>query len=525
MDEQSELQESQTQDHISEVQLSRIRNLEIWQDAGLAPYADKVEVTSLADPLQNQYAHLESGEETADGVTIAGRIMALRNSGMFMDVQDHSGKIQVFNHKAILAPECMQHLKVYDLGDVIAVTGKIRRTQRGELTVNSEHIQLLSKSLQPLPEKYHGLSDIEIRYRKRHIDLTVNPDSKNVFIKRSQILTAIRSTFIAKGFLEVETPMLHPIPGGATAKPFVTHHNALNQDLFFRIAPELYLKRLIIGGISDRVFEIGRCFRNEGLSPKHNPEFTSVEAYQAHADYTDMMTLVEHVIAAAAKVAHDGQTRVTYGDREIDFAGPWPRKTMVDLVQEATGLDFLDMPDPLQARRAALELGVEIEDDANWGQIVAAIFDEKVEHKLVQPIHVIDFPRDISPLAKVKPAHPLLTERFESYANGWELANAFSELNDPFDQYQRFKAQDAQRVSGDDEAHYFDEDYIEALEFGMPPTGGLGIGIDRVVMLLTNSPNIKDVIAFPTLRPAKASSLVRALDEASQLHPGKQRSD
>jgi lysyl-tRNA synthetase class 2 len=504
-------------DHISEVHLSRVRNLNDWRSKGIEPYAAPPKQVQNAGDLQAQYAELENGQITETIVHVAGRIMSVRNGGMFIDLEDASGKIQVFSHKDSLNPECMNILSLFDLGDIIYATGIIRRTPRGELTVNSAEIRLLTKSLQPLPEKYHGLSDLETRYRRRHIDLAVNHESRDVFKKRAKIVTAMRHAFEERDFIEVETPMLHTIPGGAVAKPFVTHHNALDIPLYLRIAPELYLKRLIIGGVSHRVFEVNRCFRNEGTSPKHNPEFTSVEAYQAYADYTDMMELVEYIIETACKKVNDGQTKVTFKDKEIDFTAPWPRKTMTDLVKEVTGVDFMAIDNAEDAIAAAAKIGIKLEAGISWGKVVEEVFGERVEHTLIQPIHVTDMPRDVSPLAKVHPQNPRLTERFESYASGWEIANAFSELNDPFDQYQRFKSQGDARDAGDDEAHYFDEDFIEALEFGLPPTGGMGIGIDRVVMMLTDSHNIRDVIAFPTLRPTKANSLVCALGGEEKL--------
>jgi lysyl-tRNA synthetase class 2 len=346
---------------------------------------------------------------------------------------------------------------------------------------------MLTKSVRPLPEKYHGLHDVETKYRKRYLDLIMNDESRDTFRKRSQIISFIRRLLTEENFMEVETPMLHSIAGGASAKPFLTHHNALDMQLFLRIAPELHLKRLVVGGF-DRVFEINRCFRNEGISVKHNPEFTSVEIYQAYADYHDMMAL------------HGGETKVTFGEREIDFKAPWARKTMTELVTEKTGVDFGAIPDAKEAAAKAKELGVYVEDGKSWGEVLEAVFGEKVEDDLVQPVHVIDMPKDISPLAKQHRNAENLTERFETYVNGWEVANAFSELSDPFDQLARFKSQVAAREAGNEEAQMLDEDFVEALEYGLPPTGGLGIGIDRLVMLLTNSQSIRDVIAFPTLR-------------------------
>jgi lysyl-tRNA synthetase class 2 len=392
-------------------------------------------------------------------------------------------------------------LRLLDLGDMIGVEGIVRRTPRGELTVNAATVTVLAKALLPLPEKFHGLADLETRYRQRYLDLIVNPESRETLRRRSLIIAGIRRLLLERGYLEVETPMLHTIAGGATAKPFVTHHNALDMDLYLRIAPELHLKRLIVGGLSDKVFEINRCFRNEGLSPRHNPEFTSLELYEAYADYTDMMALTETLIAGAAE-AVCGATKVTYGDRTIDLTPPWPRRSMAALVQDKTGVDFLALDGAAPAIAAARKLGCDVAGTASWGHALEAAFAHAVEPGLVQPTHVIDFPRDISPLAKAhRGGDSRLVERFETYVNGWEVANAFSELTDPRDQLARFEAQMRARAGGDDEAQMLDADFVAALEYGMPPTGGLGIGIDRLVMLLTNSPSIRDVIAFPTMRP------------------------
>lgn len=478
---------------------AKIENMKQLQLRGVNPFPYRFDVTAHAGDMQRKYAALNPGEVTTDKVSVAGRIMAYRNSGMFIDLRDSSGKIQIFSHKQSLAPEVLEQLKHYDIGDIIGVTGIVRRTPPGELTVNAESLVMLGKSVRPLPEKYHGIHDTEIKYRKRYLDLIMDEHSRDTFRRRSQIIAFIRQLLTGEQFMEVETPMLHPIAGGASAKPFVTHHNALDMKLFLRIAPELYLKRLIVGGF-DRVFEINRCFRNEGISVKHNPEFTSVEIYQAYADYGDMMSLTERIIEGACKISHDGQTKVKFGENEIDFKAPWPRKTMVELVNEKTGTDFGKIPDADEAAKKAVSLGIHIKPGSNWGEVVEQVFAEKVEHTLIQPIHIVDLPKDISPLAKVHRDHETLTERFESYVNGWEVANAFSELTDPFDQLARFKEQMNAREKGNDEAQMLDEDFVEALEYGMPPTGGLGIGIDRLVMLLTNSASIRDVIAFPTLR-------------------------
>ena len=351
-----------------------------------------------------------------------------------------------------------------------------------------------------MPEKYHGLADIELRYRQRYLDLIMNPQSRETLRRRSRIVAAMRAWLIERGYLEVETPMLHTIPGGAAARPFVTHHNTLDIDLYLRIAPELHLKRLVVGGLADKVFEINRCFRNEGLSPRHNPEFTSLELYEAYSDYTGMMALTEQIVAHVAEAATGG-LKISYGGTEIDLTPPWPRRSMAELVLEATGVDFLAIADAAAARDAARHLGVAIAGNENWGQALEAVFGARVEDRLIQPTHVTGFPRDISPLAKADPNDPRLVERFETYVYGWEIANAFSELNDPLDQRARFEAQMMARAAGDEEAQPLDEDYVTALEYGLPPCGGLGIGIDRLVMLLTDSPSIRDVIAFPTLRP------------------------
>jgi len=478
---------------------AKIENLKHLQARGVNPFPYRFDVTAHAADLQKKYAELKAGEVTTDKVSVAGRIMAHRNSGMFIDLRDSTGKIQIFSHKQSLSPELLEQLKFYDIGDIIGVTGIVRRTPPGELTINAEQIEMLSKSVRPLPEKYHGIHDTEIKYRQRYLDLIMNEESRDTFRKRSQIIAFIRQILTSENFMEVETPMLHPIAGGANAKPFTTHHNALDMRLYLRIAPELYLKRLVIGGF-ERVFEINRCFRNEGISIKHNPEFTSVEIYQAYADYNDMMALTERIIEGAVKATHNGETKVKFGDREIDFKAPWTRKTMVELVQEKTKVDFATIPDAIAAARKAHELGIHIKPGSNWGEVVEQIFAEKVEAELIQPIHIVDLPKDISPLAKIHRAQDNLTERFESYVNGWEVANAFSELTDPFDQLARFKDQMTAREKGNDEAQMLDEDFVEALEYGMPPTGGLGIGIDRLIMLLTNSQSIRDVIAFPTLR-------------------------
>lgn len=480
----------------------RLEKLEALRAAGIDPYPYRYDKSDDAAGLHDRYAALADDTLTQDRVRIAGRIRAYRNSGMFIDLHDASGKIQVFCHKDHLGEDQLARVKLLDIGDVIGVAGLVRRTKRGELTVNAEDVTVLAKALLPLPEKYHGLTDVEARYRQRYLDLIMNEDSRATLRARSRIVAALRQSFTDRAFLEVETPMLHPILGGASARPFATHHNALNIDLYLRIAPELYLKRLVVGGLSERVFEVNRCFRNEGISPRHNPEFTMLEAYQAFADYADIMTLVESVLAEAA-LAANGTTKAVYGEHELDFAGPYARKSMVELVREATGVDFAAIDSAEEARAAAKGLGLEVTGKERWGHAVELVFGEKVEHTLIQPTHVTDLPRDISPLAKAHRSDPRLTERFETFCNGWEIANAFSELTDPQDQFERFMAQVEAREAGDAEAQMMDRDYVTALEYGLPPTGGLGIGIDRLTMLLTGAKTIRDVIAFPTLRPRR----------------------
>lgn len=499
---------------ISDSHKARIEKLNAWREKGIDPYqVTHFDVDAWAADLQEQYKDLADGEVTDRQVRLAGRIMSNRNSGMFMDLQDHTGKIQIFSHKEHLNAETLDVLSLFDLGDWIGVEGIVRRTPRGELTVNAKTIHILSKSLQPLPEKHHGLTDVEIRYRKRYVDLTVSEKSRATFKKRSRIISAVRHLMEDQGFMEFETPVLQSVAGGANAKPFDTHHNALDMPLHLRIATELPLKKLIIGGVSDKVYELGRIFRNEGISTKHNPEFTTIETYEAFANVEDAMQLAEDIVIAACKAANNGETKVTYGEHEIDFAGPWPRKTMFELVQEKTGIDFLTIDNDEDARKACKEAGIHVDKDLTWGKCLEVAFEEKVEDTLIQPTHVMGHPKEISPLAKANPDNPRITDRFESFANGWEIANGFSELNDPFDQYERFKAQASDRASGDEEAQMMDEDFVEALEFGLPPTAGLGVGIDRVVMLMTDSPSIRDVIVFPTLRPAEAESIVAALDK------------
>ena len=446
--------------------------------------------------LAERYAAIEPGTETGDVVTVAGRVHSSRNSGMFMDIHDASGKIQIFTHKDFASEAARDLLPLVDLGDIIGVTGEVRRTKRGELTVNARDIIMLTKALKPMPEKYHGLADVETRYRKRYLDIMSNEEARIRFRNRSRIISGVRRFMEDDGFTEVETPMLHPVYGGATADPFRTHHNTLKMDMYLRIAPELYLKRVLVSGLVDKVFEVNRNFRNEGVSTRHNPEFTMLECYWAFADYEDIMDLVERMFSHLAITLH-GATELPFGDKVIDFKAPFRRVSMPDAVREATGVDFLGIRSDEEARQAAISLGLEVEPDMSWGEALAFTFEEKVEASLIQPSHVINFPKDISPFAKEVPGEPRLVERFETYVNGWEICNAFSELNDPVEQRRRMVEQVEQAQARGEEMRVLDEDFLEAMDHGMPPAGGLGIGLDRLIMLLTNSPSIRDVILFP----------------------------
>lgn len=481
------------------IRAARLEKLEKLRKLGVNPYPYSFDVTARAGELHSKYEGLAADAVTEDTVRVAGRVRAYRNSGMFIDLQDATGKIQVFSHKDFLAAGMAEILECLDIGDMIGAEGTVRRTKRGELTVNAKTITVLSKTLQPLPDKFHGLTDTEARYRQRYVDLIMNEDSRKVFRTRSLILKRIREVLAERNFMEVETPMMQVIPGGAAAKPFVTHHNALDIDMYLRVAPELYLKRLIVGGLSERVFELNRNFRNEGLSPKHNPEFTMLECYQAFTDYVGMMELTEALVSEACFAANNAY-EVKFGETNIVFKPPFKRTTMCGAVKEATGVDFLAL-DEKGAREALKKLKLDTTSKELWGQCVEKAFGELVEPTIAQPVHVCDYPREISPFAKPHRTDPRLTERFETFCMGREIANAFSELSDPIDQMSRFQDQLKQREAGNDEAERIDGDYVTALEFGMPPTGGLGIGIDRLIMLLTGIETIRDVILFPTLRP------------------------
>jgi len=493
-------------DELNEQRQQRIKKLELLREAGVAPYGSRFEVKDRAGQLLT--LHGEKTKEILErekvSCTIAGRVVALRRFGKagFAVLQDGSDRLQVYLKKDLLSEQAYTVVEQLDLGDWIGVTGTLFRTKTNEFTVEVHHLTFLSKALRPLPEKWHGLTDVETRYRQRYVDLIANPQVHEIFSTRSRIITGIRTFLLERGFLEVETPMMHPIPGGATAKPFVTHHNALGVDLYLRIAPELYLKRLIVGGFP-RVFEINRNFRNEGISTIHNPEFTMLEFYVSYADYQNLITLTEELIST---LAHQilGKTVIPYQGKEIDLTPPWRRWSYHQAVLAVNNLDPSVLHDREKALAAAKQLNVPVDPKASLFTIVNEIFEETVEPHLQQPTFITDYPIEISPLARRKDTDPSLTDRFELYIAGREIANAFSELNDPLEQRERFEGQAAQRQAGDEEAHLVDEDFLRALEFGMPPTAGEGIGIDRLIMLFTDQASIRDVVLFPQLRPEKS---------------------
>ncbi|MDR0879554.1 MAG: lysine--tRNA ligase [Clostridioides sp.] len=490
-------QETEAQVNLSEVLQVRRDKLKTLQEMGQDPFKEtRYDRTHYSNEIKDKFEELEG--TTAK---IAGRIMSKRIQGKagFIDIQDQNGRIQSYVRKDVIGDEEYVVFKTYDIGDIIGIEGEIFRTNRGEISVKAHKVVLLSKSLQILPEKFHGLKDHELRYRQRYVDLIVNPEVKNAFLTRTKALKALRTFLDDRGFLEVETPILNTIAGGANARPFITHHNTLDIPMYLRIANELYLKRLIVGGF-DKVYEMGRMFRNEGMDVKHNPEYTAIELYQAYADYTDMMDITENVIAEMAKVA-TGSMVVDYQGTEIDFTPPWKKMTMEDCVKLNAGVDFETINTDEEAIAIAKEKGIEVKEGMRRGEIINEFFEEYCEKTLIQPTFITNHPVEISPLSKRNAEDPRKTDRFEAFANGWELANAFSELNDPIDQRGRFEDQERKRKLGDDEAFETDEDFLNALEVGLPPTGGLGIGIDRVVMLLTNSPSIRDVLLFPTMKP------------------------
>ena len=488
-----------TQQELSEILQIRRDKLKALQEEGRNPFEiTKFDVSHHAQDIKDNFDALEGTE-----VTLGGRLMSKRGMGKvsFCDLQDKSGRIQIYARKDEMDEDVYNHFKKYDIGDIVGVKGDVFRTQRGEMSVRAKEITLLSKSLQPLPEKFHGLQDKEIRYRQRYVDLIMNPESKRNFEIRSKFVAYLRRYLDNMGFMEVETPVLSPIAGGANARPFITHHNAQDIDMYMRIATELHLKRLIVGGM-ERVYEVGRIFRNEGMDTKHNPEFTTCELYQAFTNLDGMMDILEGIISGAAQEIL-GTFKVTWLGNEIDLTPSWKRQTMADAVKEVTGADFMAIEgDDEAAVELAKSVGVDMDGvDKKWGNALYEAFDQKVEETLVQPTFITMYPVEVSPLAKRSPADPHLTERYEMFICGCEMGNAFSELNDPIDQYERFKAQAEKRANGDEEADMMDDDFVLALEYGMPPTGGLGFGIDRCAMMLCGTDSIRDVILFPTMKP------------------------
>jgi len=488
-------QDTQKPEDLNELMRVRREKMATIADKGIEPFARKYDVTHHASDIIADFENLEE-----QSVRLAGRIMAVRGHGKtsFVNVMDLSGRIQVYFRQDVIGEDKYENFKLLDIGDIIGLEGVVFKTQKGEISVKVSSFEILAKSLRPLPEKWHGLKDVETRYRQRYLDLIVNPEVRNTFMTRSKIIKSLRRILDERNYLEVETPMMHPIAGGAAARPFTTHHNALNMDLYLRIAPELYLKRLVVGGF-ERVYEVGRVFRNEGISIRHNPEFTIVEMYQAYADYQDLMRLTEDVVSGIALEVL-GTDQITYQGQEINLAPPWNRITMPEAVKKYTGVDFDAVKTIEEARTIADSLGVKYEKKHGIGGILNNVFEDKVEEHLIQPTFIIGHPTEISPLAKRNKENPEITDRFEVFVFGRELANGFSELNDPIDQEGRFNSQVEQRESGDIEAHMMDHDYINALEYGLPPTGGLGIGIDRLVMLLTDSASIRDVLLFPHMK-------------------------
>ena len=481
-------------------QLMKVRRekLDKLREEGKDPYKiTKFERTHTSKEIVDNYDELEGKD-----VTVAGRIMAKRIMGKasFCHIQDSTGKIQSYVSINDLGEESYKQFKEDDIGDIIGITGFVFKTRTGEISIHAKEVTLLSKSLRPLPEKFHGLKDTDLRYRQRYVDLIVNPEVKDTFVKRTEIIKEIRRILDEKKYIEVETPILNTIAGGAAARPFITHHNTLDIDMYLRIATELYLKRLIVGGF-DRVYEIGRIFRNEGMDIKHNPEFTTIELYQAYANLEDMMNLTEELVSKTAQKVL-GTMKITYQGQEIDLTPSWKRVTMIDAIKEVTGVDFNTIATDEEAMEAAKKAGVPVDPiKTTRGDIIAAFFDEKVEETLIQPTFIYEYPIENSPLAKKMPEDERMTQRFELFIGGREYANAFSELNDPIDQYERFLNQVKQREAGDDEANMMDIDFVTALEYGMPPTGGMGMGIDRLVMLLTDEASIRDVLLFPTMKP------------------------
>ena len=495
MDEKNNVEQELDMNQLMKVRREKLEKL---QSEGKDPFQiTKFNRTHTSKEIKENIEELEGKD-----VTIAGRIMAKRIMGKasFCHIQDSEGKIQCYVSINDLGEESYKAFKEDDIGDIVGITGFVFKTKTEEISVHAKELTLLSKSLRPLPEKFHGLKDTDLRYRQRYVDLIVNPEVKDTFMKRTAIIKEIRKILDEKNFVEVETPILNTIAGGASARPFITHHNTLDIDMYLRIATELYLKRLIVGGF-DRVYEIGRIFRNEGMDIKHNPEFTTIEFYQAYANMEDMMDLIEEIISRTAQKVL-GTTKITYQDQAIDLTPSWRRVTMIDAIKEVTGIDFHTITTDEEAQAAAKKAGVPIDPiKTTRGDIIAQFFDEKVEETLIQPTFIYEYPIENSPLAKKMPDSDNMTQRFELFIGGREYANAFSELNDPIDQYERFLDQVRQREAGDDEANMMDTDFVTALEYGMPPTGGLGMGIDRLVMLLTDAASIRDVLLFPTMKP------------------------
>jgi len=522
----SDQSQPQSSSNLDELRAARLEKVAQLQQAGINPYAYSWESTHHAAQLQQMYADLASGEEVDVNVAIAGRILARRVFGKlaFFALQDETGTIQLYLDKnrisqsmADIDVNAFNHIKqLTDVGDIIGVKGTIKRTEKGELSVYVNQYTVLTKSLLPLPDKWHGLTDTEKRYRQRYVDLIVNPQVRQTFRRRAQITAALRRYLDNLGFIEIETPVLQSEAGGADARPFTTYHNTLEMELYLRIATELHLKRLIVGGF-EKVFELGRVFRNEGISTRHNPEFTTIELYQAYADYFDMMALTENAIATVTKEVL-GTLQITYQGQEIDFSLPWRRVTMHQAVQDATGLDFNTFSTFAEAKAATEKAGIAVSPEVNSiGRLLNEVFEEKVETTLIQPTFIMDYPVEISPLAKPHRSQPGLVERFELFIVGRETANSFSELTDPIDQRQRLEAQAERKAEGDLEAHGVDEDFLTALEYGMPPTGGLGIGIDRLVMVLTDCASIRDAIAFPLLKSSSSFVKEHNYDAATQI--------
>lgn len=498
MSEETKVQ--QVQEDLNDQMLVRRDKLAEYEADGVYPFGQRFVVNAHAKDIKDDFLNFED-----QPVVLAGRLMTIRSHGKtaFANIRDLSGDIQVYFRKDVLGEDEYKHVKMLDMGDIVGVEGHVFKTHMGEITVKVSKLTLLSKSLRPLPEKWHGLKDTELRYRQRYVDLIVNPEVRDTFVKRTQIVAKVREYLNRQKFMEVETPMMHAIPGGAAARPFITHHNALDIDIYMRISPELYLKRLIVGGL-ERVYEINRSFRNEGIDNRHNPEFTMMESYQAYGNYEDAIRLTENIVAYCAQEVL-GTTKVTYQGTEIDLTPPWNRITMSEGIKKYTGEDFDAVETLEEARAIADRLNVEYGPNDGIGKIQNLCFEDYVEENLIEPTFVYGHPKEISPLAKLNREKPLTTERFEAFIYGRELANGFSELNDPIDQKERFEAQLKEREAGDDEAHRMDNDYVTALEYGLPPTAGLGIGIDRLVMFLTDSASIRDVLLFPLMKPEVAA--------------------